>query len=209
MLKTAGILLVIAFVGLMVSSTSEFVGKTLPFVESARVNTKQSNRVALNSMMIDFEGSAEAGRWYTVDDVVMGGVSQGAFTVTPTAVGIFSGELSLENNGGFSSVRRDIDGLGSVDAIALRVRGDGRRYQFRLKMDQSDRAPSYRAEFDTQPDEWLTITLPLQSFEPVFRGRIVENAPTLTAEEIKEIGFLLADKQEGEFRLEIDWIEGI
>jgi len=207
MFKTAGILIAITFVSLRVALTSDPIGKTLPFVESARVDTKQSNPVASDSMMIDFEDLEEASRWYTVDDVVMGGVSQGTFTVTPADVGIFSGELSLENNGGFSSIRRAIDGIGDTDTIALRIRGDGRRYQFRLKMELSDRAPSYRAEFETQPGEWLTLTLPLQAFDPVFRGRIVENAPTLVAEEVREIGFLLADQQAGDFRLEIDWIE--
>lgn len=208
MLKTAGILAVIAFIGLVVSSTSEFAGKTLPFAERGRIDNQQSNPMASDSMIVDFEDSGEAGRWYTVDDVVMGGVSRGAFAVARGGIGVFSGELSLENNGGFSSVRRDIDGLGDVAAIALRVKGDGRRYQLRLKMDQGDRAPSYRAKFDTQPNEWLILTLPLQSFEPVFRGRLIENASALSAERVQEIGFLLADKQGGEFRLEIDWIEG-
>ncbi len=209
MLKTAGMLIIVAFVGLMVSTTAKVVGINLPPSKEA-VGSEQLNRMVSVPIVIDFEAAAEAGRWYSVDDTVMGGISQGSFDVTPAGVGVFGGALSLENNGGFSSVRRDVEEgyFEGVDAIALRVKGDGRRYQFRLKMDSSDRTVSYRAEFDTRPGEWLAVSLPLQSFEPVFRGRIVEDAPPLVAGRIQEMGLLLAGKQSGEFRLEIDWIEG-
>ncbi|MBE9064800.1 CIA30 family protein [cf. Phormidesmis sp. LEGE 11477] len=167
-----------------------------------------------NAVVIDFADSTNTNRWRSVDDTVMGGISQGSFAVSAAGTGVFSGELSLENNGGFSSVRRDVSDLdfSGVDAIALRVKGDGRRYQLRFNMGRSvnpdSRPVFYRAEFDTQPNQWQTVSLPLRSFEPVFRGRIVEDAPALSAERIQEIGLLLAGKQSGEFRLEIDWIEG-
>ncbi|MGB7486528.1 MAG: CIA30 family protein [Phormidesmis sp.] len=209
MLKTAVLLTVVAFVGLMVSVTSATIGTKLPLVYPF-IHREQSNQVEDEAVKIDFEETAEANRWRTVDDTVMGGASQGSFTIMPAGVGVFSGELSLENSGGFSSVKRNVEAgdLEGVDAIALRLRGDGRRYQFRLKMDRSDRTLSHRAEFDTQADEWLTVSLPLESFEPVFRGRIVEDAPPLAAERVQEMSLLLAGKQTGEFRLEIDWIEG-
>ncbi|MEM8502739.1 MAG: CIA30 family protein, partial [Cyanobacteria bacterium P01_D01_bin.1] len=86
MLKTAGVMIVVACVGLMVSTTSEFVGKRLPFISSERISSEQANRMNSDFITIDFEDSEEASRWYTVDDVVMGGVSQGSFAVTPAAV---------------------------------------------------------------------------------------------------------------------------
>ncbi|MGB3788462.1 MAG: CIA30 family protein [Phormidesmis sp.] len=205
MLKTAGLLAVVAFVGLMVSVTSVAIGVKLPFVHK-----EQLNRMETKAVRINFEDLAEATRWRAVDDTVMGGVSQGSFEVTSASTGVFSGELSLENSGGFTSVKRDVEAgdFEGVDAIALHIKGDGRRYQFRLKMDRSDRTLSYRAAFDTKPGEWLSVSLPLQSFEPVFRGRIVEDASPLVAESVQEMGLLLAGKQSGSFRLEIDWIEG-
>src|SRR5690606_16607241 len=45
--------------------------------------------------------------WYILDDVVMGGKSNGTFSINEAGNGIFKGEISLENNGGFSSVRHD------------------------------------------------------------------------------------------------------
>ena len=155
MLKTIGVVAVVAFVGLMVSAASETIGIKLPFARGERLN-----QIGVEMKRIDFEEAAEGDRWRTVDDTVMGGVSQGSFEVTPAGAGVFSGELSLENSGGFSSVQRDIERgyFEEVNAIALRVKGDGRRYQFRLKMDRSNRTVSYRAEFDTRSGEWLTVS---------------------------------------------------
>jgi len=156
---------------------------------------------------IDFDDS-ESAPWRTVNDTVMGGISQSTFRITPEGTGVFSGDLSLENNGGFSSVRREMTGaaFAGAETITVRVKGDGRAYQLRFRTSDRDRAVSYRAEFDTVDGEWATAQLPLSEFEPVFRGRIVEDAPELSAEEIVEVGFLLADKQPGSFRLEVDWI---
>ena len=170
---------------------------------------KEDSQSQEKSLVTDFASSVEADRWRTVNDTVMGGISQSQFSVTPAETGLFSGSLSLENNGGFSSIRRDVSDidLSNATEISLRVKGDGRLYQLRLKMNSSTQAPSYRAEFETQPGEWLTVTLPLSNFEPVNRGRIVEDEPSLLPEEVVEVGLMLADKQSGEFALEIDWIQ--
>lgn len=152
--------------------------------------------------------SAEANRWRSVDDDVMGGISQGEFSVTAESTGLFSGETSLENNGGFSSVRRavDNDAFAHAKAVTLRVKGDGRQYQFRLKTDDSNSSLSYRATFDTRPGEWITVRIPVELFEPVFRGRVISDAPGLAPGQVQQMGFLIADKKSGEFRLETDWI---
>ena len=159
-------------------------------------------------LITDFENEAEANRWRSVNDNVMGGNSQGGVSLSAEGTAIFTGTISLENNGGFSSVRRtaDAEDFDGASAIALRIKGDGQRYQLRLKMSTFDRAPSYRAEFDTTAGEWMTLSFNLSDFEPVFRGRLVEGAPALDPDNIQEIGFLLGDGQSGEFTLEIDWI---
>lgn len=159
-------------------------------------------------MITEFTNAQEADLWRSVDDDVMGGVSDGTFTVTPAETGVFSGELSLENNGGFASVRRNVEDvdLAGARAIALRVKGDGRPYQFRLQTKTANDSISYRAEFETNADEWTEVSLPVADFEPVFRGKVVADAPELKPNEVKQIGFLLADKQPGNFRLETDWI---
>ena len=142
------------------------------------------------------------GPWTIVNDGVMGGRS----TSSAEAFGDglrFRGHLSLENNGGFASTRRAIDRV-PPDTIAVRldVRGDGRRYQLRLRQDPGFNGIAWRSAFDTGED-WTEIELPLSGFEPVFRGRTVPDAGALHPEAITQWGFMLADGQPGDFALDV------
>jgi len=160
-------------------------------------------------ILVDFGEEGENGRWRVINDDVMGGVSQSGMAITPDSVAVFEGNLSLDNNGGFASVRRlpqDYKLFG-FHGILLRVNGDGRKYQFRVRTNEGFDGVSYRAEFKTDPGKWMTVTIPFSSLEPTFRGRLVPGAPKLKAEDIRQIGFLLGDKREGRFRIEIDWIK--
>ena len=167
-----------------------------------------TSQVMYEKTITSFEqSSSEAPRWQNVNDNVMGGVSQGQMSFTAQGTGLFRGTLSLENNGGFSSVRRDASDydFSGVSRIVTRVRGDGRRYQLRVHS-RNDDSVIYRFEFETVEHKWQTVSVPLSGFEPVFRGRIVESAPPLSADVITQVGFLIADKKSGNFTLEIDWI---
>jgi len=145
--------------------------------------------------------------WDVIDDGVMGGLSRGSWKVEE-GKGIFQGQLSLENNGGFSSVRSaPLDSAPSgATAFRLRVKGDGRRYQFRVRTDGNFDGVSYRAEFETTKDEWQEVALELKAFAAVFRGNVFNDYPPLSAERVVTVGFLLADKTQGAFRLEVEWI---
>jgi monofunctional biosynthetic peptidoglycan transglycosylase len=161
----------------------------------------------VQDMIIDFRAGAEP--WRNIDDVVMGGVSSSDMLIED-GVAVFHGEVSLENNGGFASVRsepRDHD-LSAFDGLVLRVRGDGKRYKLRLRTTPSFDGPSYQAMIHPVPDEWHEISVPFSDFRPVFRGRVLPDHPPLDPAEVKTIGLLIADKQAGPFRLEIEWIAG-
>ncbi|MHB1310095.1 MAG: CIA30 family protein, partial [Limisphaerales bacterium] len=96
-----------------------------------------NNVSAAEQLIADFQATPHAA-WQVVNDDVMGGVSVGAWTVT-NGVARFSGDLSLENNGGFASVRSPTarHQMGQVDSFLIRVRGDGRRYKFTARMGSS------------------------------------------------------------------------
>jgi len=120
---------------------------------------------------------------------------------------VFSGVVSLENNGGFASANMkpaQFD-VSDGDGIRFRIKGDGKSYKITLKNDGAFNGFSYRFEFSTKNGEWLTIDAPFSSFVPKFMGQTTSAPPVDTAK-IKSFGFLIADKQEGPFRLEIDWI---
>ena len=113
--------------------------------------------------------------------------------------------VSLENGGGFASVRsrpREHD-LGGCSVLELRIRGDGRRYKINLKTDLREDGLLYRAVFETREDEWQTLRLPFEEFLPTFRGRIAREAPPLDLSCVASLGLMISDRQAGPFRLEI------
>ena len=146
------------------------------------------------------EKEVDAQGWRVVDDGVMGGLSQGKMEVSKDGVLRFSGTLSLENNGGFSSVRtRDYQAdLSDAQGIKLRVLGDGRTYQLRVSSDARFRGSrsAYKAEFATRNGEWIEVLIPFKQMVPSWRGRQLEG-PALNLRKISQIGLLIGDKKPG------------
>ena len=146
--------------------------------------------------------------WRSINDGVMGGLSAGGMVQSDAGLK-FSGGLSLENNGGFSSVRRLVShNLSNATGVRIQVRGDGREYQFRIRQSSGSDGVSWSAAFSSS-EKWRQIDIALDQFTPVFRGRTVPQAGPVVPSEIKQIGFLLADKTAGRFELEIRSIEFI
>lgn len=158
------------------------------------------------ALMASISFDMEERFWKSVNDGVMGGISSGRMVQHRKNLQ-FTGYLSLENNGGFSSVRRLVmRDLGGTNKVRLEIRGDGREYQFRIRQNGGFDGVAWRAIFTTKAD-WQTIEIPLDQFVPVFRGRTVAGAGPVVPPEIRQIGFLLADKKAGPFKLEIRQVE--
>lgn len=132
--------------------------------------------------LLDFTGADAAKEWQAVNDGVMGGVSEGKFKITDKKTLEFFGTLSLENNGGFASVRTKAKKLGleKGDTLVARVRGDGREYSMNLHVPKPLAAFSYRATLQTKKDEWIEVTLPLDKFVATSFGRVVKDAARWT-----------------------------
>ena len=159
--------------------------------------------------VFNFDQKSDTSVWPATNDGVMGGLSEGRCKITRDGVLRFSGKVSLENNGGFSSIRsvsveRD---LSAYKGILIRVRGDGKRYALNLRTDVQIRAGSYRVKFDTKADEWLEIFLPFADFRATSFGVELPDAPPLDPRKIRSFGFLISDKQAGPFTLDVDWIK--
>jgi monofunctional biosynthetic peptidoglycan transglycosylase len=97
--------------------------------------------------------------------------------------------------------------LAGFSGLELRVKGDGRRYQLRLRTNSRFDGVAYTSSFDTVDGEWISVKVPFRACAPTFRGRTVADAPALDPDEIRQIGFLIGDYQEGPFRLEIETIK--
>lgn len=147
--------------------------------------------------------------WGVVDDGVMGGLSKGKLAYTDQGTLVFSGDLSLENNGGFSSLRtRDLDlDLSASDGLLARVKGDGRTYQVRLASDARYRGMevSFMAEFATEKDQWIEVRVPFEKLVGSWRGRSLAEE-VFNPSSVQRLGLILSDKNPGPFRLEVDWL---
>ncbi|HET8858787.1 CIA30 family protein [Marivirga sp.] len=157
-------------------------------------------------LLFDFSSTGDWSNWEVENDVVMGGRSSSNLESSAEGNAIFTGTVSLENNGGFASLQyhfptKDIKGY--TKAIIF-LKGDGKKYQFRMKSNLKERA-SYVYGFKTSGD-WETVEIPLSEMEPVYHGRKLD-IPNFPAEKIQEVRFLIGNNKEENFRLEIDKIE--
>jgi len=170
---------------------------------SSQVATEEALRP-----LFDFSSPEAAQKWQAVNDGVMGGVSDGRLKITDAGTLEFFGTLSLENNGGFASVRTkptDLD-IAAGDTIAVRVKGDGREYVLNLYTKSRRMAFSYRAPLPTTKDEWTEVRVPLEDFIPTAFGRRVQGMGPVEPSQINGLGFMLADKKPGKFQMQVEWV---
>lgn len=158
--------------------------------------------------LFDFGGATAREEWQTVNDGVMGGVSDGKFAISDAKTMKFYGTLSLENNGGFASVRSrgKMLGLEKGDSLVVKVKGDGREYSLNLYLNRQQFAYSYRAPLKTKKGEWIEAKIPLDETVATFFGRTMKEAGPVNPKEVNAIGFLLGDKKPGPFEMEIEWV---
>jgi len=156
-----------------------------------------------NALMIDFSQQQISDRWRITNDGVMGGKSRGEFLLQSENA-LFKGDISLDNNGGFSSVFHPIEPLPeALDKVTIDIAGDGLTYQLRMVVNHEGYRLSYKHDFNTVAKQRQTLSFTLADFQASFRGRILDNAPTLLSQDIREIGFLLTNKTAGPFELTI------
>jgi len=162
-------------------------------------------------LITDFSNIAGQ-KWQIVNDGVMGGLSSSHFQINEDGNAVFLGHVSLKNNGGFASVKNteplNIEG---ADFVRLHVKGDGKRYSFRLRTKTNSETNYwvYEIRFSTSAGVWEEIDLPLKELKAVYRGRPQPEAPPADLSGIAEFGFLISDRQEGDFRLEIESIHAV
>lgn len=155
-------------------------------------------------LLTDFTSNSSDLGWYVVNDNVMGGRSEGDFEQQEGELR-FTGRTNT-NGGGFSSIRTQavqLD-LSNSTGIELKIRGDGRRYTWRLTTNARwrGRRISYWADFETREGEWSTINIPFASFVPQYRGYQLEG-PALDPAQITGMGLMIYDKQDGPFELHL------
>jgi len=159
--------------------------------------------------VFDFSRNRDQQPWDVIDDRIMGGSSRGGFAWSDRVTLFFQGEVSLENLGGFASLRSPAGtyNLSGRRQAIIRVKGDGRRYQLGLRIDRYYDGVTYLAEFAPAAGQWEEVVLPFEDFLPTHHGQVLANAAALDLARIKSFALLISGQQEGTFRLEVVWIK--
>ena len=159
-------------------------------------------------VLVWFDQNADLDRWVVEDDVVMGGRSKGALSINEAGNAVFSGEVSLENNGGFSSVQRDFDPIdvSRHRAVVLGLKGDGKRYQLRIEAGPNARH-AYAYDFQTS-GAWQAIEIPFADMYAIRHGDRLD-LPNYPGQTLARIQLLVGNQKAESFRLEIDkiWLD--
>lgn len=155
--------------------------------------------------IFNFTSDSDISNWIILDDVVMGGRSDGDFKINTDGHGEYTGQVSIENNGGFSSLRYYFESINTkkYSKFIIRIKGDGKSYQFRVK-DKRNNRYSYIFTFTTTED-WQTIEIPFSNMQASFRGRLLD-LPNFEGHHMEEIAFLIGNKKAERFKLLIDSI---
>ncbi|MEZ5199587.1 MAG: CIA30 family protein [Bacteroidales bacterium] len=150
--------------------------------------TSLSAQTEEDFVLFDFNSSETSGKWYTVNDDVMGGISESSFLMSEDGLALFSGNVSPENNGGFASARAFVrlNSDSKFKGVIIRVKGDGNKYNIRFRTDTGFDGYAYQAKFQTEKDSWIEYKVPFSDFKPTFRGRTLSNKPILESKNIEQ-----------------------
>jgi hypothetical protein len=158
--------------------------------------------ILLNASLMKTEN-----RWRIVNDDVMGGLSSSKAIVKDDKI-VFAGNVSLENNGGFASLRSPVKDYNFEKFVGLeiKIKGDGKRYSFSMKETTYFNGYFYTSTFETKKDEWIVVQIPFDQLKLYYFGQETNSNKKIPLNNIKEISLLIGDKQAGEFKAEIDYI---
>jgi NADH dehydrogenase [ubiquinone] 1 alpha subcomplex assembly factor 1 len=171
--------------------------KSLCIVPACAIGWAGSSQTKESTMDFRTTQAVQSGR--IVNDGLMGGVSQSSLRPDPEGL-FFEGNVSLANNGGFASMRFPARFSQATHSLELVARGQGHRYKFTLRTEKALQV-FYESDFLAEAS-WKSYRFKLEEFKSTYRGRFVQ-APNLSFHDVSEFGILIADKQEGDFRLQI------
>ena len=156
-----------------------------------------------SQVLYDFTKQGK-GKWRIQNDVVMGGRSESQLKMTDENYALFTGRVSLENNGGFCSIHQTSEKepfiiSAASDAFILNLKGDGKDYNFRIRTPKGRH--SYASTFSTNNNgDWETIAIPFKSMQATYRGEVV-NVPNYNGENVVEMQLLIGNKKEENFEI--------
>ncbi|MCB0667650.1 MAG: CIA30 family protein [Saprospiraceae bacterium] len=157
-------------------------------------------------ILFSFHPACNLEKWQIINDSVMGGRSESQIHLDQDGHGVYHGKVSLENNGGFSSLHYNVGSvkLDDFEKIRINIKGDGKEFQLRIKS-RDDQRESYGQSFKTTGD-WQVLEFELKNFKAIFRGRRL-SLPNFHQVTLCKLFFLIANRNPEEFELVLDQIE--
>lgn len=160
------------------------------------------------ALEIDFGKNKDGQDWRIINDGVMGGLSKGYGNLKEDVM-IFKGEVSLENNGGFASLRspyQDFD-LSKYEKAVVRLKAKGQIIAFTMSVDKRWYMPYFKQQIKVESEDWQVVELPFSDFKTYKIGQEINYDFSETdAEKVIRVGFITDSKREGAFEAEIDYI---
>jgi len=143
--------------------------------------------------------------WRSLDDNVMGGLSEGRVSWTEEGMR-WAGQTRLENNGGFSSVRSDwaLRNLSGTQRIVIRCRGNGGPFKLVMERNQQWWMPYLYASF-TPTDSWTDVVIPFDEigWNQAFTGDLPDIGINQALSNVLRLGFMKYDGTAQKFELEV------
>ena len=156
--------------------------------------------VSAQISIYEFNQKTQIEDWKIINDDVMGGVSSSSISLNTEGFAVFKGAISLDNNGGFASVRHNLNRvfINNKKELKLNIKGDGKEYQIRIKKNNEDYY-SYVKTFKTS-GKWELITIELKDMYPTFRGRELD-LKNFNKNSFEQIAFLIGNNKNENFQL--------
>lgn len=163
----------------------------------------------MNNQTIDFGKKKDGTSWQVVNDGVMGGLSERDAVLTDDSV-LFKGTVSLDNNGGFSSLRSSYSKkeLSKYKEVEIRYRSKGISMAMTFSVSRRWYIPNYKTSLSGTKGKWKTEIFTLKDFQKHYIGKPLDE--TLDDEALEKIiryGFITDEKKYGDFEFEIDYFE--
>ena len=174
----------------------------LLFLSFSGILKDQSYRVDFGS-----NSDGDAG-WYIVNDGVMGGRSIGKGEIKEQSI-LFEGVISLENNGGFASIRSQYGrlDLSNYEHLVIRYRSSGEPCKIMLESSSQFWQPYFAQRLEATDQKWRTARFNLKEFK---QYRLTElTGATANQDDLKNIirvGIMTDSKKASAFSIEIDYI---
>lgn len=181
-----------------------FVGISAAAMLMMSCAQSSSTTMSTENKHIDF-GSSMVEPWRSINDGVMGGLSEGEIAWKDTVM-LWSGQTSLENNGGFASIRGPWEhhDLRAMNRAIIRCRGNGGPFKMTLETSQRWWMPYAYTSFNPN-DDWQDVVIDVEDFSwsQAQMGDLRNVAPSQELGDVLRIGLMKYDGTAQPFELEV------